>query len=373
MGCVFRPKDRKIYWIRYHRDGKPHYESSGSKREKDAIEMLRKREGKIADGLPISPKVGKVTFADAAKDLLADFTTNKKKSLAVVTRRVEKHLAPFFGTRRLADITTMDVRAFVTHRQAQGVLHPKTKARVRDVSNAEINRELATLKRMFSLAIQAGVLFHKPHIAMLKEDNVRTGFFEPEQTASVLDHLPAEIRAVAEFGSITGWRIASEVLPLEWRQVDFDAAEVRLDAGTTKNGEGRVFPMTADLRALLEERQAEREKLTKAGHIVPWVFWRMVADGRGGDTSPRRIISFTKVWQAACKAAGCPGRLPHDFRRTAVRNLVRVGIPERVAMTMTGHKTRSVFERYNIVSGGDLKDAARRLDAARPARQSRLA
>ena len=68
---------------------------------------------------------------------------------------------------------------------------------------------------------------------------------------------------------------------------------------------------------------------------------------------------------AACLAAGCPGRIPHDFRRAAVRNLVRTGIPDRVAMMLTGHKTRSVFERYNIVSAGDLRDAARRLDEAR--------
>ena len=90
-------------------------------------------------------------------------------------------------------------------------------------------------------------------------------------------------------------------------------------------------------------------RLKKAGQIVPWVFFRMVADGRGGEKHPKPIRAFNKAWKAACIAAGCPGRIPHDLRRTAVRNMVRRGVPERVAMQLTGHKTRSVFERYNIV------------------------
>jgi integrase len=102
-------------------------------------------------------------------------------------------------------------------------------------------------------------------------------------------------------------------------------------------------------------------RLKKAGQIVPWVFVRLVAETRGGQKHPRRIVAFNKAWKAATIAAGCPGRIPHDLRRTAVRNMVRRGVPERVAMKLTGHKTRSVFERYNIVSDGDLRTAATQL------------
>lgn len=177
-------------------------------------------------------------------------------------------------------------------------------------------------------------------------------------------HLPAEIQPIIRFAQVTGWRIASEVLPLQWRQVDLKAGEVRLDAGTTKNREGRVFPFTSELRSLLEKQHRTYDRLKKAGHIVPHVFWRMVAEGRGGPKKPQPIVRFEKVWRVACVAAGCPGRIPHDLRRTAIRNMVRAGVPERVAMQLSGHKTRSVFERYNIVSEGDLRDAARRLDQA---------
>lgn len=372
-------EDRKseTWWIRYSRAGKKYSESAESDRKGDALKLLRDREGDIAKGKPITPQMGKLTFEDAAKDLLNDYTTNEKRSIVVVKRRVEKHLAPFFGGCRMANITTADARAYIAQRQtvlsvlvrkARTVEEPDGTTRElpeerRPASNAEINRELALLKRMFTLAMQAGKLLHRPHIPMLQEHNVRTGFFEPDQFASVLKHLPAEIRPIIKLAYITGWRITSEVLPLEWRRVDFAAGEVRLDPGTTKNRQGRTFPMTTALRQLLESQQAEHERLKKAGHIVPFVFFREVAEGRGGDKKPQRIISFAKAWKSACRAAGCPGRLPHDLRRTAVRNLVRAGIPQTVAMQMTGHKTDSVFRRYDIVSSGDLRDAARKLDA----------
>jgi integrase len=160
---------------------------------------------------------------------------------------------------------------------------------------------------------------------------------------------------------------------LEWRNVDFAAGEVRLDPGTTKNGQGRVIKMTVELRALLEARSAARDALGDAKLKVPWVFWRLLAKGkrsrngrRGGKNAyrgeePTRITTFGKAWKAACKAAGCPGRIPHDLRRTAVRNFIRAGIPQQVAKTLTGHLTDSVFNRYNITSESDLVDAAQRM------------
>lgn len=94
------------------------------------------------------------------------------------------------------------------------------------------------------------------------------------------------------------------------------------------------------------------------------MFHREVKKRPSDTTEIRPIKAFTKAWSAACRAAGCPGRIPHDLRRTAVRNLIRAGVPDSVAMKITGHKTRSVFERYNITSKSDLTEAARKLNAA---------
>ena len=127
----------------------------------------------------------------------------------------------------MESITTPDVRLFTSHRLDAGA------------SNGEVNRELTLLKRAYSLAIQAGKLFAKPHIPLLYEDNIRTGFFEPHEDDAVLRHLPRDLAMLVRFLCITGWRIG-EVLSLQWRQVDVDAGEVRLDPGTTKNRQGRT-------------------------------------------------------------------------------------------------------------------------------------
>jgi integrase len=344
---VIRIRAQPIWWLRYTVNGRLQCVSSRSVRKRVAQDLLKAREREGLSDRPVSAPGGLIRFEDAATALLADYRLNAKRSLRTLTLRIDKHLRPFFGAHRLTEITTALVRDFITRRQAAGA------------SNATINRDLITLKRMYTLAVQDGTLTSKPYIPLLIEQNVRRGFFEPEQCRRVQRHLPACMQGIAAFAFITGWRTPSEILPLAWRHVDLHAGEVRLDAGTTKNREGRVFPFTAALREVLERQQMIAEALRAHGITVRAVFCYTHGVKRGQRISES---AFNHAWNRARVAAGCPDRIPHDFRRTAVRNLVRAGVAERVAMQLTGHKTRAVFERYNIVSPSDLREAAQRLD-----------
>jgi len=207
-----------------------------------------------------------------------------------------------------------------------------------------------------------GLLATRPEFTIPQEHNARTGFLDAEDAEALFAALPETLGSVARFLYLTGWR-KSEVLSLTWRQVDFEAGVVRLDVGTTKSGEGRTFPFSVlpDLEALLRERWAARDGL--------FVFQR-----RG-----QRIKDFYTAWHAAVRRAavqhvngrevvvrpGLVGRIPHDFRRSAVRNLVRASVPEHVAMLLTGHKTRAVFDRYDIVNEHDLTEGVAKLAAFR--------
>ena len=337
-------KQSKVWWVRYYRNGRRHEESSHSTKKGDAERLLKQREGAVANGEPVSAAVGRLRFDAAVEDVLTDYRTNGKRSAGHVERRIRLHLAPFFGGRRMAAITTADVRTYTAQRQGAGA------------PNATINRELAILKRAFRLAEQAGTVMHRPHIPMLREDNVRQGFFERDEFEAVREHLPPELRGVVTFAYLTGWRVPSEVLTLEWGQVDRHAKTVRLEPGTTKNSEGRTLPydLLPELVEVIEAAWSERQRLAGLGTICPYVFHR----------AGQPIRSYRKAWATACERAGVPGRLMHDFRRTAVRNLVRAGVPDTVAMKVTGHKTRSVFDRYNVTSEADVREAVGKLATA---------
>lgn len=331
-----------VYWIRFYQNGLRQEESAETGTYETARDRLRDREGAIAKGVAVTSKVGRVRFEEAAKDLVTDYAVNQKRTLVNVTRRVEHILVPAFRGRRLASINTADLRQFIADRQAAGA------------SNATINLELANVKRIFSLAVQAGKVLHRPYIPMLKLNNTRKGFFERAQFEAVRRHLPAPLDAATTLAYYTGWRTASELLPLQWNQIDRKAGVIRLEPGTTKNREGRTFQYAAllEVRDAIDALWTRHQALAQRGILSPFVFCR-------GGGQP--IKSFYTKWDQACTLAGCAGRIPHDFRRTAVRNLTRAGVPETVAMKITGHKTRSVFDRYDITSEEDLADAARKL------------
>jgi len=344
LGCIY--KRGRIYWIKYSRAGRGYYESSGSRKHEDAKRLLRLREGDMARGVPVTPRAGRMRFEEAASDLLTEYQVNKRRSADGVQRRVRLGLEPFFRGRRMATITTADVNSYITVRQTA------------DAANATINRELSALKRMYTLAITAGKLLHRPHIPMLQEDNVRQGFFEREPFDAVRAQLPAELRGLATLAYYSGWRVRSEILPLQWPQIDRQVGTIRLEPGTTKNKAGRTIAYLEidELREAIDVEWQRHLELQRDGTICPWVFSRKQG---------QRIKTFRRSWLSACRRAGVAGRVLHDFRRTAVRNLERAGgVPRKVAMAMIGHKTESVYRRYDIVTESDLHAAAARLNKA---------
>jgi integrase len=217
-----------VYWIRYYRNGERLEESAHTGKFEDARDLLRTREGDISKGVPLTAKSTRLTFDDAVAAVVDDYTVNGQKSTPWVQRRITLHLTPVFGGRRLSSISTADLRAFAARR-----LEAKT-------SPAEINRELAIVRRAFRLAVLTETYHGRvPAFPMLQERNVRTGFFDSDAFLAVRAQLPPALQAVVSFAYVTGWRVQSEVLPLEWRQVDRKAHSIRLDVGTTKNTKGR--------------------------------------------------------------------------------------------------------------------------------------
>jgi integrase len=274
---------------------------------------------------------------------------NGRKSLARLEDALA-HLTPTFGHLRARVISTDRVTAYV-----------KARRDTEHAAAATINRKLAALTRMFTLGRQAGKIGVAPHIRRLEERNARQGFFERDAFEAVRRHLPPALQAVVYVAYLTGWRVASELLTRQWHHVDFKHGWVRLEPGETKNGEGRQFPLTTELRTVLGAQRAHTHAVGRQqGRIIPWVFHR--------DGEPIRTLR--RPWHRACRAAGVPGRLLHDFRRTAVRNLERAGVPRSAAMKLVGHKTESIYRRYAIVDEALLQEQVQKLDALRAIHQA---
>lgn len=181
-----------------------------------------------------------------------------------------------------------------------------------------------------------------PRFGALK--NARRGFVEPEVFAEILPHLPPIGREIATFGYESAWRQA-EVLGLSWDAVDRRSQEIRL--ADTKNDRPRLLPLTGDLTKLIERRWRRRAVGDRMA--------RLVFHHRGG--RPVSATVLRKWWRSATAAAGHPGLIFHDLRRSAVRNMIRAGVSEPVAMSVSGHQSAAIFRRYNITSVDDQRRA----------------
>jgi integrase len=256
------------------------------------------------------------------------------------------HLKDFFSGRVANRITTDLISSYIAHRREEGA------------NNGTVNREL----QVFHAMLQLGLESTPPKInrlpvfpPKLKENAPRSGFLRSAQydkimemcTSEVLEE-PKVLRAIIAVAYNYGLR-KSELLSLQVRQLDFESKTLHLFTGTTKSDEGRTVGMTKEVHALLLECAKGK---TPADFAFTW------ADGR-------RVKDFRRSWSHLVRAAGLPDLLLHDFRRTAARNLIRAGVNRDVARRITGHKTDSIFSRYNIVSEEDLLDAARKLEKAR--------
>jgi integrase len=237
---------------------------------------------------------------------------------------------------RAIDVTTDEVNKYVETRQTEGA------------ENGTINRELAALKRMFSLAYRSTPrkVYQAPAFQRLRENPPRRGFVEETQYRQLAKKCPQLwLRVMLALGYSFGFR-KSEILNLRLRQVDLLSRTLTLDPGTTKNSDGRIVKLTSKTFELL--RQCMLSK-TAEDFVVSRPDGQPVRDFRG-------------AWSKLTVAAKLPWSLFHDLRRSAIRNMVRRGVPEAVAMRISGHRTRSIFDRYNIVNESDLAEAARRIE-----------
>jgi len=335
MGSLY--KRGNTWWIKFFRNGKPYRESTGTDKKMVAKKILERKEGDISQGKVLGIQFDKISFEQLAEDLLRDYRINQKKSLVRAERSVG-HLKGYFTGYKVTNISTPVINAYIESR-----LEEKS-------ANATINRELSALKRMLNLGAKQTppIVDRVPHIPMLKESNVRKGFFEHSEFMALRNALPPFLQGFATFGYKTGWRI-SEIASITWAQVDRNQGIVRLEVGETKNDDGRTIYLDDELNDVFHHQW---ELCKEKSAMIPYVFPNQLGTGP--------IKDIRGAWYNALEKSGLERKLFHDFRRTAIRNMVRSGIPERVAMMISGHKTRSVFDRYNIVNQADLKEAANR-------------
>ena len=325
MGRVFRRDS--IWWIAYFRRGREFRESSASTVKRDAVNLLKQRLTRRSLAAE-----DKLMFEDLVELIVNDYKVNSRRSMDTTRYRI-KHLHEFFSLSRVIDITVGRIRSYRVSRLEEGAA-PST-----------INRELACLKRMLSLALEDDLISKAPKVPMLEGERVREGFVDAKRFAQLVPFLPGHLRGFIEFLYLSGWR-KGEAQKLEWRNVSLKDRLITLSRKNSKSKQPRILPLTGRLLDVIQE-------LNKVRRLdCPYVFHR----------AGQQIRDFRWSWERACRESGNEGLLVHDLRRSAARNLRRAGVAESVAMKITGHRTASVFKRYDISDERDVREAMERLE-----------
>jgi integrase len=357
---------RGDWWVHYYcksdacPQGRRHREKVGSRAL--ACEVYGRRKARVrAEGW--CPRVERrerarqqLSLNDLIDLVEKDYIHNGRKALPRIAEYRE-HLTTFFGASRVPrTLEGSDIAEYKRHRRAEGA------------AVATINRELCCLRRGYNLAREQGMqkLSEGPVIRTDPERNVREGFIEDVVHRALVTAIEPVYRPICEFLYCTGWREAN-ALDLRWKKVDESRGIVRAPYGTTKNAKPIEYPFSdnPDLARVLRAQKELQRAPEMRGKIVPWVFHR------GG--KPIGKLTFCRAFKRAAGRIGHPDLRPHDYRRGAARDLVEGGAPERWAMEVTGHKTRSVFDRYNIVDSRQVAEAVRRLVAQRQRHRAKAA
>jgi len=303
--------------------------------EAEARRALRRRRDEVAvhraGARPFQGPAGeRVPFEDMLRDLERDYEIRKLHSLPALRSHLV-HVRDYFAGDRAVAITTERLRDYVAHQQREGV------------SAQSIHHQLKAIRRAFRLAGTAAGF--APKIPALTVRNVRQGFVERADFEALVAGLSdADLQDFTAFAFWTGMR-KGEIAKLTWEALTRGKPwTLRLAAEDAKTGRGRVLVLVGPLRAIVERRVAARRLDCEL------IFHR---DGRA-------VVEFRKAWSTALKRAGLRGVLFHDLRRSAIRNMIRAGVTQTVAMKISGHTTDAVFRRYDITSETDIRDAITR-------------
>ena len=331
QGSIISRSGTKNLYIRYYAtDGRQIQEAVGSSIKQVAENLLQQRLGERGLGIKPAQDVKVLKYEDL-RDSYVEQHTNPRFASAKASI---KHLDSFFEGMSVLDIDSDAIRSFIK----------KKRDRLKDPT---IRRILNDLRAMFNQAKREGRIRHSdvPYFAMPDDSKPRKGFLTPDQFQTLLKHIPANLQPVVKFCYITGCRIGA-AKQITWVMIAKDFSEIDLPGEITKTGE----PLTLPLAGPLEEIARTLRKVFRDES-------KPVFD----------VTGFRYAWAHAC-AAECLGEYEpktrkyrglklHDFRRSAVRNLIRAGVDRGTAMSISGHKTESIFERYNITTTDDRKEA----------------